>query len=185
MAQSIMLGFLGKLISDRIRSKSKRRHSPYELAVFAVHGAFSGFWFGNWFPQLEKITRRLLGPTNGEGPVSVAVKTGVHCLLQNPVFLLITLLYLKLALPRPYWEEPAVRQRRRQGRGEGEGVVTEELSRRLAAVAQAFPSALHANVRLWVPATLINLSVVPPHLRSLFGAVVALAWNVQLAIRSS
>lgn len=60
-----------------------------------------------------------------------------------------------------------------------------EWSQRLASVARVFPSALRANIRLWVPATLINLSVVPPHLRALFGAVVALLWNVQLAMRSS
>ena len=139
VVQSIVLAVVGKLVSDHLRGKSKNKGAPstastfstYSVSVFAAHGAFSGVWFAKWFPRLEAIVRGILGPNASSGRVAVVVKTAIHCLVQNPVFLVITLVYLKLALPRPYWEEDV-----------------DALSSRLAAVAKVFPSALRANVRL-------------------------------------
>ena len=43
------------------------------------------------------------------------------------------------------------------------------------------PSVMEANWALWIPAQLVNFSIVPLNYQVLFGNVVALVWNVYLS----
>uniref|UniRef100_A0A7S1XQJ5 Peroxisomal membrane protein MPV17 n=1 Tax=Phaeomonas parva TaxID=124430 RepID=A0A7S1XQJ5_9STRA len=145
------------VLGELLRAAIKKdRTSLRRIAVFAAYGgAVVAPIMHFWYSFLERSCRKY-----GTGVVGIIMRLVGDRLVLGPPFIAATILFLQTGLGG-------------------------SLRKGAAAVKKQFLPVFAAATKLWTPAQLVNFKAVPVQYRVLYGNLVAVGWNVLLAMMVS
>lgn len=152
-----IIAAVGQILASALRGPPPAGTGPSRMrsvSAFFVFGlVINGPFFHWWYGALERICDGVPSTTSA----GVLYRLALDRLLTTPPFLAVTLAGL-------HWLQHL------------------SPSKATAVVKQLFWGALFMNWKVWSVAQVINFKFVPIHLRVVFGNLVALWWNIYLAV---